>query len=524
MKSSSTLKPAVVLVADRTLSARYRILFEGMFATMQTTQTPPWLMRHFLAPPVATDELGRAAIAPLGLRRLEATLGRTLGGDQVVVTTPERLPDLLGPWVKVVGVSSSDPLGRGMSNTTTQSFSKGQLYTRYWLDRMMEFIRDRKSRLGFKVIGGGGGAWQWRQDAAEARRQGLDAVFCGYFESRGPAVIDALMNNQPTPFRIDADGAAVAAIEPIVAGSLMGGIELSRGCGKGCGFCAMAHQRMEHLPPDLILRDVQRNLACGIDCVASGSEDFFRYGGTGGQPNFHALRDLLEQMRQLSGLSMMQIDHANISTVLQMPDEQLIELRRLMQWSRPMKHLWVNMGVESASGRLVQANGPGKIAPYRPEDWPEMALEAGHRMKRCGYFPVFSLVLGLPGETPDDVAATQRLAERLGEMGSVIFPVFHEPLLEASRREGLQFTCAKMRMDHLRLYTTCYEINFKHVPPLIWDNQRAGGVGWARRCTLQALGRGEMFLWRRNFRRLRKRLANAAPARRTARQPQPADV
>jgi len=498
-------RPAVVLVADRTLSARYKVLFEGIFATMQTSKAPQIAMRHLLSPKMTVDPAGRALAAPLGIRRVQsAILDQTdLGPDDVVCTTPEALGGLLGPWTKVVGVSSSDPMGRGMSNTTTTAFWSGELYTARWTRQMMHAIKAAKSKYDFTVVAGGAGAWQWARDAEAIESQGIDVVFEGYFEQLGPQLVEDIIAGRPVESHIVAQGTSADRIRPISAASVLGIIELSRGCGNGCGFCTMGNVKMDHLPHDTILSDLQTNVSSGFTSVVSGSEDFFRYGATSGKVNFEALRSLLEEMKRIDGLGFMQIDHGNISSVLQYEDDQLVEIRRLLTWSKPSEFLWVNMGVESANGHLVAANGSGKMAPFDPADWGDMVRQAADKMVRTGFYPIFSVVLGLPGETPDDVSATLQLVKDLVAKNVVIFPIFYEP--QTASNEA--FSVDAMTADHLELYTVCYENNFKRVPDLFWDNQRAGGVSWFKRALLQMLGKTEVGAWRRNFRRIAKQIA-----------------
>ena len=504
--AQAKLKPSVILVADRTLSADYKALFEGIFATMQTTKVPELAMRRFVAPPVRTDADGRAVTMPIGLRRLEASLITRLGlsPDDVVCTTPEAIGKLLGPWVNVVGFSSSDPMGMGMSNTTTTNFWSGELYTRYFARQQLAFLLAQKKKYEFTVIGGGGGAWQWPRYGDEIAGACLDCVYEGYFEDEGIELFKDAIDGKEIRGHVVSKATGADRICPIRGASAMGIIELSRGCGRGCRFCTIANKKMEHLPHDVILSDLETNVSNGIGAVVSGSEDFFRYGAVGLKPDFEKLRALLIAMKQIKGLSFMQVDHANVTSIVQMTDEQLKEIRRLLTWEKKSKYLWVNMGVESANGHLVAQSCPGKVAPFRPDDWEGLLYETAERMTRNDYFGVYSLVLGLPGETGDDVARTLKLVKFLERQNAVVFPVFYEPYL--AEEAGKRFTLETMRREHLELYRTCYEINFRKVPLLFWDNQRCGGVSWAKRAIMRLLGKGEIIQWRGAFKRVGRQI------------------
>jgi len=207
---------------------------------------------------------------------------------------------------------------------------------------------------------------------------------------------------------------------------------------------------------------------------------------------------------------------AQVERVRHGTDAQARSIVRVVRGARLEDDATIVAGTRLWAGPAPLAEGTrvrfvGKVAPFDPDDWGQMVRDVADRTTRCGFFPVISVMLGLPGETPDDVTATLKLVQDLAAKGAVIFPIFYEPMASGEAAERQRFTLAKMTPGHLELYRTCYEQNFKMVPRLFWDNQRAGGVSWARRALMQTLGRGEVMTWRRTFRALRRRMDRSIP-------------
>jgi len=495
----------IVLTAERTLMAEYAVLFDGMMGTIQTTSVPEPIMRTLIAPPVPTDGV-TAQKAPLGLRRIEAALVND-GFDRgdVVVCAPEALDRCIGPNTRVVAVSSSDPLGRGMANSTMIHMAGGRLYTRTWYARLLRQIKRHKARIPFEVVAGGAGTWQLIQNARVRRDLGIDACIGGYAEGQVGGWFRRLAAGETLPAVLAANGVNGNTIPAIHGASSMGAVELSRGCGKGCHFCTMAAERLVHLPVATIVADVEANLARGAGSICALSEDFFRYGAGPSQAvDPPRLKTLLSRLRQIKTLRLIQIDHANVTSVAQYSDDDLREVHDLLVDGQRHDYLWVNLGVESASGELLEQNQlDGKIHPFAPQQWGELCETQVRRLVRTGYFPMISLIMGLPGETPEHVAATVRWIERLSRERLVVFPIFYTPVSGGTQRA---FTIDDMTPMHWRLYRLAYNLNFKWIPRMYWDNQTGAGAPLWRRLLIQTAGRLQTLQWRARFVQKSRRL------------------
>jgi radical SAM superfamily enzyme YgiQ (UPF0313 family) len=236
---------------------------------------------------------------------------------------------------------------------------------------------------------------------------------------------------------------------------------------------------------------VRTNIAAGQTCIGILSEDFFRWGGSVAAPRPAAVLSLLGDLRALDGLRMIQVDHANLCTVARWSDGELESAQRLLAGDPARGFVWINVGVETASGALLDANGGAAKMAGRADEWDAFCGEQVRRLIRAGFFPLVSLMIGLPGETRADVIRTLDWVRTFRGERLAIFPVLHAPIDGARGLEAKDLT-----PEHWRLFQESYDLVFRWVPKAYWDNQAAAGVPFARRAVVQLFGRGQVVQWR----------------------------
>jgi radical SAM superfamily enzyme YgiQ (UPF0313 family) len=482
----------IVLTADRTLTADYCLLFDGMLAASQTTTAPEALVERLLMPRGRRSGI-RAVVAPLGLRRIEAALLE--GGfspEEVVVASEDQLDAAIGRATRVIGISSGEPAGLGMNSSTMTAIAGGRIYPEMMFGRLIQKIHRLNRDVSAKIVVGGPGAWQIAGDPRKCKELGVDHVIAGYAEENVAAVFRSLLRQETVPQVVSGGWSSAVSIPPIRGASTMGVVEISRGCGLGCSFCTIGRVPMIHLPPNTILADVETNVAAGTTNIALLSEDFFRYGADGMKADPDTVLSLVRSIRQIPQVRLIQIDHASVASVAQYDDSQLQAIHDLLVGQNPQRYLWVNLGVETASGELLKHIGAtAKCKRTESEPWGDFCARHLRRLCHARFFPMASLVIGLPDERDEHLQETLAWVESLGGQRISIFPVLYAPVDGSTPLDPRH-----LRPLHWSLIRACYRLNFRWVPWFYRDNQAAAGVPFARRMALQLLGYGQIVQWK----------------------------
>jgi radical SAM superfamily enzyme YgiQ (UPF0313 family) len=438
------------------------LAFTGGFPT---AIIPRFLLRKYLYPRVPTNGDGSAKYAPYGLRKIEAALIREFGEQAVAVAHPCNLEKFVGPETKVIGVSSMEPAGTGFVSRTYTSlvgFGGEPVAAAEFRDLITKPIL---RKWGAKIILGGSGAWQIHRTNLQ-KKYGIDCVFMGEGEKTAVEIFRKALNGEELPRVVETEPPNPKEISCIVNPSIFGTVEITRGCGRGCKFCSPMMRRSYSFPLDHILKEVELNAKNGTRMIILASEDIFLYRCDNKfLPNREAIVKLINSIAAVPEVEFLQPAHAALAPVVY--DPEIVEeigpvLREKSYWiTNETRHSSVEVGMETGSTRLMKKYMPGKMLPYKPEEWHDVVTKAIEIMNENYIWPLATLIVGLPGETEKDTTATLELVDKL-KHGKL----FYVPLLFTSEEDCMLRTARHMDLKHLttlqwELLATCWRHNIE---------------------------------------------------------------
>jgi len=457
------MSPEVVLTADRSLMSEYGYSIFVGFAACAPKLIPEFLYKMFLSPPVG-HEKGVAEAAPCGTRKMEAALLEA--GLDVVVAHPDHLDKVIDRNTKAVGITANDPRGLGPASTTFSSLTGKRTYSAIFFEKTVRRIREvakRKGNTSLKIIAGGPGAWQLA-DEKVLESYGIDCVIVGEGEITGVEIFKKAVRGGPLPKIVGGEVVPLEKIPSIKHRTISGLVEIARGCGRGCKFCVPNLRLYRCRPIDKIMEEVEVNLREGAHEILLHAEDVLRYGAQGPVPNEEEVLKLFT--RVLERTSEISISHFAFASVVSRPT-LIPRLTELLDSKTNAKFYSGQVGIETGSPELMKKHMLGKVLPFKPEEWPEVVIEAHRILAENNWVPCSTLISGLPGETAEDVRKTIELVQKLREYKSLIVPLFFVPLGGLTGNKF--FTKEDMLPEHWMLMAECIKHDFKWVGDLARD-------------------------------------------------------
>ena len=486
----------------------------GFFIQMGMASMPVWLegvldRKYPEWRKVEYNPDGSARYMPAGVRLVQTSLEREFKKDDIVACYPDDLHKFIGPRTRVVAVSTHNPLGVTFAAgvyTSIFGSSKEPINSKY-AKLAFEKINASPFRKNFKVIVGGSGGWQIIQTNSY-QQLGVDCVVEGRSESADSmALFHKAIRGEALPREIN-------VAHPTTRDSILmpdtrttfGVVEMTTGCGRRCQFCVPDLNPQIDLPKEKIMQGVRANVREGNKMISLATEDMFIWGQVHTDtpfffPNREALLDLYSEIVNTPGVEHHVLSHCTIAPfvvdpllVKKLTDVLLpkspIHLPRLSNHPQG-KALAPLAGLETGSVRMAKKIMPSKAVPFSIEDWPSIVLEGLRVMNENNWFPMFTLMVGNPGETDEDTMATLDLVYEMERRGLFAFlvPSIFTPLHDTRMEKEVGVTETRQLSPlQWQLIMKCWKNNLRPGMYSWW-----GPLAWRL---------GSFLLWLYRLRRL----------------------
>jgi tRNA-2-methylthio-N6-dimethylallyladenosine synthase len=201
-------------------------------------------------------------------------------------------------------------------------------------------------------------------------------------------------------------------------------VTVQEGCDKFCTFCVVPFTRGAEVsrPVDKIVAEIERLITAGVREVTLIGQNVNAYHGVGPDGQSWTLARLLERLARLSGIERLRYTTSHPCDM----DDALIAAHRDLPVLMPQLHLPVQSGSDrilaAMQRRHTRADYIGIVGRLLRAQ-PAMALTS-------------DFIVGFPGETEDDFAATLNLVDEVGYSGAFSFKYSPRPGTRGAEMSG----------------------------------------------------------------------------------------
>jgi tRNA-2-methylthio-N6-dimethylallyladenosine synthase len=353
-------------------------------------------------------------------------------GCQMNVYDSDRMADTLAP-LGYVATDSAEAADLVILNTChIREKAAEKVYSELGRLRVLKAERARPGRE--TLIAVAGCVAQAEGEEIIRRAPAVDMVFGPQTYHRLPDLIARARNGERAaagavvdtdfPEEDKFDHLAEPARDRVRARGVTAFLTVQEGCDKFCSFCVVPYTRGAETsrPVARIVAEAERLAAAGVREVTLLGQNVNAYHGPGEDGAAWGLGRLLRRLSRIGGLDRLRYTTSHPRDM----DDDLIAAHRELGSLMPYLHLPVQSGsdrVLAAMNRRHTADDYLRLVDRIRAARPDIALSG-------------DFIVGFPGETDDDFAATLRLVEQVGYAACYSFKYSPRPGTPAADRDG----------------------------------------------------------------------------------------